>query len=211
MLKGTHHSPESIKIMVKNHWSKKPGFPGFPMKGKKFSEEVRAHMRDAAPFRRPHSEESRRRQGEAMSRRLLDKSKNSMYGRKHSEESILKMRKVHSGALNHNWKGGINHHSQGYICQSAPGHPFRIGGGGGYVLQHRLVAESILKRFLNPSECVHHINKIRNDNRPENLMVYVNRGVHLRQQMGFEPKPEETVFDGSKFHATESRFPDVKD
>lgn len=158
-------------------------------------------MKAAAPFRRPHPAESHKRQGEKLSLRLLDKNKNPMYGRKHSKESILKMRRAHLGILNHNWRGGIWHHSQGYICQSAPDHPFRMGSGGGYVLQHRLIAESCLKRFLQPSECVHHINRIRNDNRPENLMVYVNRGVHLRQQMGVDPRPEEIVFDGRIFHA----------
>jgi hypothetical protein len=41
------------------------------------------------------------------------------------------------------------------------------------VLQHRSVMESILGRPLRASENVHHINGKRDDNRPENLELWV--------------------------------------
>ena len=50
----------------------------------------------------------------------------------------------------------------------------------GYVCEHILVAENMLGRPLTASEEVHHINRDRADNRPENLKVYAS---HLDHSM----------------------------
>lgn len=66
--------------------------------------------------------------------------------------------------------------TDGYLAEWAPGHPKAHDG---RVLQHRLVIERHLGRLLADDEEVHHVNEIRDDNRPENLEV-VKRGEHQR-------------------------------
>ncbi len=52
----------------------------------------------------------------------------------------------------------------------APGHP--RAGTSPYVFEHILVAEQLLGRYLVEGESVHHINGVRDDNRPENLELW---------------------------------------
>lgn len=82
------------------------------------------------------------------------------------------------GSDNPKWKGGTYRHSGGYIYELAPEHP-AAGRAKGYVLQHRLVMERELGRYLSDDELVHHRNEVKDDNRIENLEL-ISRSDHMR-------------------------------
>lgn len=82
------------------------------------------------------------------------------------------------------WKGGRRQSGQGYVEVYSPDHPSVQGTKRMYVREHRLVMEQKLGRLLERWEEVHHINGIRNDNRPENLELWVHSqpaGVRMEQ------------------------------
>lgn len=77
--------------------------------------------------------------------------------------------KNNRGRNNPGWKGGKSKTGGGYKLIRAVNHPFAKGNG--YVLEHRLVMEKHIGRYLKPEEVVHHINHNKTDNRVENLII----------------------------------------
>jgi len=80
------------------------------------------------------------------------------------------------GRENPNWNGGKIKDCRGYIKIYKPNHPNALNGR--YVMEHRLVMEEFLGRYLLSKEVIHHINEIRDDNKIENLMLFTNCGEH---------------------------------
>lgn len=80
-------------------------------------------------------------------------------------------RRQKRGENHGSWKGGVIKLKSGYVREYAPDHP--RANLGRYVLQHHLVMEEILGRYLLPGENVHHKNGVRDDNRPENLELWI--------------------------------------
>lgn len=92
--------------------------------------------------------------------------KSTWSGRKHSRESILKMRSIHLRSSEPQLR------RNGYIYIYAPDHPRQING---RVPEQILIAERVIGRLLKPTEVVHHINGNKIDNRNGNLLVCESR------------------------------------
>lgn len=78
------------------------------------------------------------------------------------------------------WRGGKRLDKTGYVLVRKPDHPQAVNG---YVREHRLVAEEMLGRYLDPDEVVHHIDGDKQNNAPENLEVFQSNGEHLKHEL----------------------------
>lgn len=87
------------------------------------------------------------------------------------------------GSDNPRWSGGRTICEGGYIRILKPDHPYA--NGRGYVLEHRLVVENAIGRYLGPEESVHHINGKKDDNRLENLELIDHHKRRICPQCGW--------------------------
>lgn len=110
------------------------------------------------------------------------KMSKSRTGKKLSEEHKKHISEAHMGLevgdKNPSWKGGRVKDDDGYIFIHSPKHPYR--NSHKHVLEHRLIMEKHIGRYLLSNEQVHHINGITDDNRIENLMLFANNSEHTK-------------------------------
>ena len=98
---------------------------------------------------------------------------------------------------NPNWKGGRVIRNDDYVFVKTHVHPFRSKQN--YILEHRLVVEKYLKRYLSKYEHVHHIDDNPSNNNVTNLMGFTSNSAHKRYHK--DPKnvkAKEIIFDGRK-------------
>ena len=94
------------------------------------------------------------------------------------------------------WKGGKNKDHGHYILILKPEHPFCSRHG--YVLEHRIIIEAHLGRYLKSTEITHHRNEIRDDNRIENFILFKNEGFHMWFHRKNGNYSKGIIFDGRK-------------
>lgn len=84
------------------------------------------------------------------------------------------------------WSGGRCLDKHGYVLVFAPMHPHCSNTG--YVREHRAVLETLLRRYLLPTEVVDHIDNHPQHNWPDNLRIYSSNADHLRSTLSGREK-----------------------
>lgn len=95
--------------------------------------------------------------------------KNTTIANHMTKFNIKRRNHVDAGRLEGDRHIGNRKYNDGYIMVFMPDHPYAMSCGN--VLEHRLVLEEKLGRYLDPDEHGHHLNGIKDDNRPENLVA----------------------------------------
>lgn len=123
------------------------------------------------------TEETKRKLSETMKGRP-----SHMKGKKHSEETKRKLSEAKKGKFRIHTKygGHTKKRTDGYIAVFNPS--YHSASAEGYVMEHIIIVEQHLGRYLAGNEVVHHINKIRDDNRIENLQV-MTRSEHATHHL----------------------------
>lgn len=119
-------------------------------------------------------------------KRDMSGKNNPMFGRRLNGPDNPMFGKTRSA--NPAWRGGRKIRKDGYVLVMAPeGHPYPINSGKnktGYILEHRLIMEQHLGRYLEPTEVVHHIDGNPTNNNVDNLQLFSSQNEHIKKAHG---------------------------
>lgn len=159
-----------------------------------------------------------RKKAIARSRRYRERKKIEKYGR---ESAGVDMRGKHGnhakGDENARWNSERLRTAHGYVLvRVSPDHPRAFGPPRlrrfKYAYEHDIVMETAIGRTLKKDEVVHHLNGIRDDNRPENLALE-SRSYHAREHTSVRcARGKDGRFTTSKRHragADPSEWPEA--
>lgn len=93
-----------------------------------------------------------------------------------SKDTRINKGRFPKGEKHPDWKGGRRVTKDGYICIYSPEHPNKDKND--LVLEHRLIMEKHLGRYLTKKELVHHKDGNKKNNKIENLELMDSRGQH---------------------------------
>lgn len=126
--------------------------------------------------------------GRKQSKEVIDIIRKTHKGKVLSKETKEKISESHKGLnrTNNKWNAHVKNREDGYIQVYELEHPYA--NKDGYVMEHRLVMEEVLGRYIKENEVIHHINRNRKDNRPENLMIFSSISDHMRYHGYFRKK-----------------------
>jgi len=169
----------------------------------------------------PHSQETKEKiRQKALGRKMSENTRLAILkahlGSKHSESAKQKMREKKIGkssitdegrkgiiASNRkrckekssNWKGGKMIHSAGYKLIRMPEH-YRASKNG-YVFEHILIWERIYNKKVPKGYVIHHLNGIKDDNRPENLCI-ISKKDHMKINEKYKKRIRELELEISR-------------
>lgn len=89
-----------------------------------------------------------------------------------SLSGLVCSRECRRGQLGPSWSGGRVHDAGGYVDIYMPEHP--RADKHCYIAEHVLVMEKHLGRYLKTGENIHHKNGVRDDNRLDNLELWIS-------------------------------------
>jgi len=162
----------NVPILLEGNMPK--GIKGFQKGHKQFNPEEqfqKGHKYYGRPKGFKFSKRARKNMSIAR-KKYISTHPNSTAFHKGHKLNIGKKRLDITGENHPNWKGGRRKDKRGYAYILKPSHPFSMYGG--YILEHRLIMEQMLGRYLTSKEFVHHMNGIKDDNRRENLKLIVS-------------------------------------